>query len=841
MKSPDRYWEMQIDVLLRQLETSFSGLSETNAQERLSIFGHNLLKKKKKQTPLSLFINQFKSPIILILIFASIISAILKDFTDTVIILAIIFLSSFLSFVQEYRATNTVERLIQAVRTKATVKRDGEKRDVFIDEIVPGDIILLSAGDIIPADCIILEAKDFYVNEALLTGETFPVEKGLKATSSGRYLSERTNSVFMGTNVESGTATVVAVKTGSDTDIGKIADRLILRSPETDFERGVKRFGYLLMEITLIMILIVFAVNTYFRHPVIESLLFSLALAVGLTPQLLPAIISVNLSKGSQSMSKRGVIVKRLASIENFGTMNILCTDKTGTLTEGKVYINDYFDADGNRDGKILLYAYLNAYFQTGLKNPIDDAILSLEKQEISDYIKVDEIPYDFQRRRLGIVVKDQEKRGILISKGALRSILEVCKYVEIGAREYELNQYIDKINEYFHQWSKKGFRILGIAYRHVEEKEMYTRDDESGMTFLGFLLFFDPPKTDARQMVSELSRLGIEVKIITGDNRYISQYIAESVGFPLKGIVTGDDIDAMSDEAILHAVGNNNVFAEVAPNQKEKIILSLKKLGHVVGFMGDGINDATAIHVADVGISVDTSVDVAKEAADIVLLEKGLDTLIEGVIEGRRTFANTLKYVFMATSANFGNMFSVAGASLFLPFLPMLPKQILLTNFLTDFPEMTIATDRVDEELIERPRRWDINFIRRFMIFFGLMSSIFDYMTFGVLLFILKADSTLFRTGWFVESVISASFVVLIIRTRRPFYRSKPGRYLLMTTLLIAIVTIILPYLPFSPLLGFRSVPKGFLFALSLILISYIILAEVGKNVFYKKFAKGN
>lgn len=750
-------------------------------------------------------------------------------------------MSSFLSFVQEYRATNTVERLIQAVRTKATVKRDGEKRDVFIDEIVPGDIILLSAGDIIPADCIILEAKDFFVNEALLTGETFPVEKGLKATSSGRYLSERTNSVFMGTNVESGTATVVAVKTGSDTEIGKIADRLILRSPETDFERGVKRFGYLLMEITLIMILIVFAVNTYFRHPVIESLLFSLALAVGLTPQLLPAIISVNLSKGSQSMSKRGVIVKRLASIENFGTMNILCTDKTGTLTEGKVYINDYFDADGNRDGKILLYAYLNAYFQTGLKNPIDDAILSLEKQEISDYIKVDEIPYDFQRRRLGIVVKDQGKRGILISKGALRSILEVCKYVEIGAREYELNQYIDKINEYFHQWSKKGFRILGIAYRHVEEKEMYTRDDESGMTFLGFLLFFDPPKTDARQMVSELSRLGIEVKIITGDNRYISQYIAESVGFPLKGIVTGDDIDAMSDEAILHAVGNNNVFAEVAPNQKEKIILSLKKLGHVVGFMGDGINDATAIHVADVGISVDTSVDVAKEAADIVLLEKGLDTLIEGVIEGRRTFANTLKYVFMATSANFGNMFSVAGASLFLPFLPMLPKQILLTNFLTDFPEMTIATDRVDEELIERPRRWDINFIRRFMIFFGLMSSIFDYMTFGVLLFILKADPVLFRTGWFVESVISASFVVLIIRTRRPFYRSKPGRYLLMTTLLIAIVTIILPYLPFSPLLGFRSVPKGFLFALSLILISYIILAELGKNVFYKKFAKGN
>lgn len=828
MKVPERYWETEIDELLRQLGTSISGLSETEVEKRISVFGHNILKKKKKKTRLSLFFDQFKSPIILILIFASIVSAVLRDFTDTAIILAIIILSGFLSFIQEYSATNAVERLLQTVKTKATLFRDGKKKEVFIEEIVPGDIVFLSAGDIIPADGVIIEAKDFFVNEAILTGETFPVEKGLG-----------NNRVFMGTNVESGIATVAVVKTGSDTEIGKIADRLILRAPETDFERGVRRFGYLLMEVTLILILIVFAVNVYFHHPVIEALLFSLALAVGLTPQLLPAIISINLSKGSQSMSKKGVIVKRLASIENFGTMDILCTDKTGTLTEGKVYLHDYLDIKQNRDKKIIFYAFLNSFYQTGLKNPIDEAIVSFEKQDISNYEKIDEIPYDFQRKRLSIVVKEQSNGNILISKGALKGILDVCEYVEIEGKENEINSYMDNINGFYHEWSAKGLRILGIAYKKVEEKKVYSPLEESGMTLLGFLLFLDPPKGDAKQIVSELYELGIDLKIITGDNRFISRYTAESVGFTIKNLVTGGELDRMSDEAMLHVVENVNIFAEVDPNQKEKIIISLKKLGHVVGFIGDGINDATAIHASDVGISVNTAADVAKEAADIVLLEKELEILRDGVVEGRKTFANTLKYVFMATSANFGNMFSVAGASLFLPFLPMLPKQILLTNFLTDFPEMTIATDEVDKELVKKPRRWDIKFIKRFMIFFGLMSSIFDYMTFGVLLFILRADPTLFRTGWFIESVLSASFVVLIIRTRKPFYRSRPGKYLLMTTLIIGIVTLILPYLPSSSLLGFRPVPRGFLFALSIILISYIILAELGKEVFYKRFAQ--
>lgn len=743
-----------------------------------------------------------------------------------------------MSFIQEHSATNAVEKLLQTVKTKTMVSRGGKKKEVFTDEIVPGDIVFLSAGSLIPADCALIEEKDLFVNEAMLTGETFPVEKGIQSSPQGHSLAQRTNCVFMGTTVESGTAAAVAVKTGVNTEIGKIADRLILKSPETDFERGVRRFGYLLMEVTLILVLIVFAINVYFHHPVIETLMFSLALAVGLTPQLLPAIISVNLSKGSQAMSKKGVIVKRLASIENFGTMDILCTDKTGTLTEGKVYLHEYLDIKQNKDKKIIFYAFLNSIYQTGLKNPIDEAIVSFEKQDISGYEKVDEIPYDFQRRRLSIVVEERVNGDILISKGALKSILDACKYIEIEGKEHEINSYLGDINRLYHKWSMKGLRILGLAYKKVEEKKVYSKTDESEMILLGFLLFLDPPKGDAKKMVSDLSKLGIELKTITGDNRFISRYTAESVGFPFKGLVTGEELDNMSDEAILHAVEGANIFAEVDPNQKEKIILSLKKLGHVVGFMGDGINDATAIHASDVGISVNTAVDVAKEAADIVLLEKELKILKDGVVEGRKTFANTLKYVFMATSANFGNMFSVAGASLFLPFLPMLPKQILLTNLLTDFPEMTIATDEVDFELLEKPRKWDINFIKRFMIFFGLMSSIFDYITFGVLLLILKADPALFRTGWFVESVLSASFVVLAVRTRKPFFKSRPSKYLLFTTLMIAAITIVIPYLPFSGLLGFRPVSGGFLLALSIILFSYIALAEAGKRIFYRNYA---
>ncbi|KAF0185610.1 MAG: Mg2+-importing ATPase [Nitrospirae bacterium] len=807
------------------------------AQERLTTYGHNSLSKKSGQSGIILFLNQFRSPIILILICASIVSAALQDFADTAIILAIIIASGALSFFQEYHAGNTVAKLLRTVKTKTTLMRDALQKEVFVDEVVPGDIIILSAGSIIPADCRLLESRDFFVNEAILTGETFPVEKSASAEPQGHTLAQRKNTLFMGTSVESGLAVAVAVKTGSSTELGHIAGRLVHAPPETDFERGVRRFGYLLMEVTLVLVLIVFAVNVYFHKAVIESLLFSLALAVGLTPQLLPAIISINLAKGSQVMARRGVIVKRLTAIENFGTMDVLCTDKTGTLTEGAVFLHDYLNADGEKDPKLLSYAHLNAALQTGLRNPIDAAITAYATEDLSPYEKVDEIPYDFIRRRLSVVVKSHDG-CTMITKGALKSMLTICTHVECNGVSRAISKERAAIERLHHAWSEKGLRILALAYKQLPETAACTRADESGMTLLGFLLFLDPPKADAKEMVASLQALGVHIKVITGDNRYIARYTAESVGFPVQGVITGDDLVTMSDEALVHAADANNIFAEVDPNQKEKIIRALKKGGRVVGFMGDGINDAAAIHAADVGISVNTAVDVAKEAADIVLLEKNLSTLKAGVLEGRKTFANTMKYVFMATSANFGNMFSVAGSSLFLAFLPMLPKQILLTNLLTDVSEMTIATDNVDPEQLENPRRWDIAFIKRFMLFFGLMSSVFDYLTFGVLLYVLNADPVLFRTGWFIESVLSASLVVLIIRTRKPFFQSRPGKHLAITTVAIAGITLSIPFSPFAGVLGLQPVSIGFLCALAGILVLYGIFAEIGKAVFYRKFA---
>lgn len=839
LKIPEKYWEIKPEALLTALGSRPEGLTEKEAQRRLKKFGPNLLKKKKKVSRFSILLSQFKNPIILILIFAVIISAVVGDFVEGAIILAIIGLSGFLSFIQEYNAANAVEKLLEVVKTRVSVIRDGRRKDVLQEEIVPGDIISLSAGSRIPADCVILEAKDFFVSEAILTGETFPVEKAPGVSKEAAQITQRNNCVFMGTNVMSGTAAVAAVLTGGKTELGKVAGRLTGRAEETDFEKGIRHFGYFLLEVTLMLVIIVFAVNVYFENPVIDALMFSLALAVGLTPQLLPAIISVNLAKGSQEMSKKDVIVKRLASIENFGTMDVLCTDKTGTLTEGTVYLHDFTGMKDGKDKKIFFYAYLNAYFQTGLKNPIDEAIIRFDKPDISGREKIDEIPYDFERKRLSVIIKEKDA-NVIVSKGALKNIITICKTVEINGKDEEITPHLEEIDKKFNEWSERGFRVLGLAYKKTGEAKAFTKDDESDMTFLGFLFFLDPPKSDAKELVSELNGLGIEVKIITGDNRFIAKYVAESVGFPAKGIITGDVLDRMSQESIIHACERNNIFAEVDPIQKEKIILSLKKLGHVVGFLGDGINDAAAIHAADVGISVNTAVDVAKDAADIVLLERGLETLRDGVMEGRKTFANTIKYVFMATSANFGNMFSVAGASLFLPFLPMLPKQILLTNLLTDFPELTISTDSVDKELIEKPRRWDIRFIKRFMVFFGVISSVFDYVTFGVLLYVLKADANLFRTGWFVESVISATVAVTILRTRKAFFKSRPGKYLLMTTALVIAITAFTPYMPFSGLLGFVPVPARFLEALALILLSYILLIEAGKHIFYKKLVNG-
>jgi Mg2+-importing ATPase len=833
---PQAFWSIPAAELLDRLKTTPQGLTRGEAQERLTRYGYNLLKPKKRFDALSLFLAQFKSPIILILIFAAALSFFLGDHTDAVIILAIVFVSGLLGFWQERGAANAVTKLLSIVEIKAIVIRDGNSIEISIEEIVPGDLVILNAGDVIPGDCLILESKDLFVDEATLTGETYPVEKTAETLPPEKPLSKRTNTLFMGTHVISGNAIAVVVYTGKKTEFGKVSERLKLRPPETEFERGVRRFGYFLMEVTLVLVIAIFAINVYLARPVLDSFLFALALAVGLTPQLLPAIISINLAHGAKRMALSKVIVKRLSSIENFGSMNVLCSDKTGTLTEGVVRLHSAIDTDGNESEKVLLYAYLNASYETGFTNPIDEAIRNQCQLDISTYQKLDEVPYDFIRKRLSILVL-KDDRKLIVMKGALQNVLSICSSAETSSGTIvDLTALEERIQRLFEDFGTKGFRMLGIAYRDISPDSHITKDSETNMTFLGFLIFYDPPKPRIFETISRLKQLGISLKIISGDNQIIASYVGQQAGLTNSQILTGNELRQMSNESLLKQVNDVNVFAEVEPNQKERIILSLKKTGNVVGYMGDGINDASALHAADVGISIDSAVDVAKEAADIVLLEKDLGVLEQGVREGRTTFANTLKYVFMATSANFGNMFSMAGASLFLPFLPLLPKQILLTNLLTDFPEMAIATDSVDTEMTDQPRRWDIKFIRNFMLTFGAVSSVFDYLTFGVLLLILNATTDQFRTGWFMESVVSASVIVLIIRSRKPFFRSKPGKYLSMATLLIVVLTLIFPFTPLAKLFGLRPVPLSFLLVLGVIVIIYIIAAEIAKRVFYRR-----
>jgi len=842
------FWSVSSDELFKQLVwgpatgTIQQGLTSNEAQLRLKRYGANLLKPKKEASTLTLLLSQFKSPIILILLIAAGLSFFLQDPADAIIILVIVFVSGLLSFWQEMGAADAVEKLLAAVQIQATVMRDGSSRKLAVEQIVPGDIVILSAGDVIPGDCLIVESKDLFVDEAALTGETFPVEKTAGILPPETPLSQRKNILFMGTHVVSGSARALVVRTGTETEFGQVSARLRLRPPETEFEHGVRHFGYLLMEVTLLLVISIFAINVYFHRPVLDSLLFSLALAVGLTPQLLPAIISINLAYGAKRMAKQKVIVKRLASIENFGSMNVLCSDKTGTLTEGVVKLSGAIDFEGHDSEKVLLYAYLNAVYQTGFTNPIDEAIRTFRTFDVSSYKKLDEVPYDFVRKRLTVLFAKEETH-FLVTKGALKNVLDVCTTAEAADSDKAGNSTTvdiatvrEQIQQHYEELSGQGCRTLGLAYRQFGATSRCSKSDETNMTFLGFLVLFDPAKPGIIETINSLKQLGVSLKIITGDNQLVAAHISQQVGLANAHILTGPDLNKMSNPALLKQVNDVSVFAEVEPNQKERILIAMKKAGNVVGYMGDGINDASALHAADVGISVNSAVDVAKEAADIVLLEKDLSVLVQGVREGRTTFANTLKYVFMATSANFGNMFSMAGSSLFLPFLPLLPKQILLMNLLTDIPEMTIATDSVDREMTDKPRRWNVAFIRNFMITFGILSSVFDYLTFGVLLFILHANVAQFRTGWFMESVISASLIVLVIRSRRPFFRSRPSRQLLAATLLIVALTLIVPYTPLAAIFGFQPLNVLFLSLMGIIVILYIAAAEMAKKLFYER-----
>lgn len=832
-KTEEAFWHVPSLDLVQKLNTSFDGLTDKEAETRLQHYGFNSLKKQKRSGGFVLFLRQFKSPITLILLGAAVLSLFLFDSTDALIIFVIIFLSSLLGFWQERQASNSVKKLLAMIRVTVPIIRARIQKEIPSENIVPGDIILLSAGSKIPADCAILESKDLFINEAVLTGETYPVEKIIGTVPSDTQISKRTNSLFMGTSVVSGSGKALVVKTGQQTEFGNISDRLRLRVPETEFERGIKQFGYFLMQVTLVLVIAIFAINVYFSRPVLESLLFALALAVGLTPQLLPAIISVNLSHGARRMATQKVIVKRLSSIENFGSMNILCSDKTGTLTEGIVKIRSFLDTSGAENEKVLFYAYLNAVYETGFTNPIDEAIRIHKKFDLSNCAKLDEVPYDFNRKRITVLIS-KENKHVMISKGALLNILPTCSFAETLQGIIEIDQVKESIIQQFEELSQQGLRVLGISYKEIDSA-IIKKIDETSMTFLGFLVLHDPLKDGIANTIKSLKDLGISLKVITGDNKLVASSLGSQVGLSNSKILTGIELAHLSDEALYQQVNNVDIFAEVEPNQKERIVMALKISGNVVGFIGDGINDSPSLHAADVGISVDSAVDVAKESADIVLLERNLDVLVEGVKEGRRTFANTLKYVFMATSANFGNMFSMAGVSLFLSFLPLLPKQILLTNLLTDLPETTIATDNVDLELVSRPHRWNIKFIRKFMMMFGILSSFFDFLTFGTLLAI-GATVDEFRTAWFLESVVSACLIVLVVRTRQPFFKSRPGKHLLISTIAVISVTLLLPLTVFRNVFEFVLPPTWFLGIIAVIIGAYIMSAEIMKKYFYKK-----
>jgi Mg2+-importing ATPase len=836
--APAAYWSVPPEFLLRDLRSSHEGLSSLAASRRLKRFGPKRGGEHAHASALRLFLRQFKGPLVVILIIAALIAAVLKDWPNSVIILLIVFGSGILSFIQEFRASRAVEALRARVRVTCLVLRGGRREIVSARDVVPGDVVLLSAGDLIPADGVLLETKDFFVVQATLTGESYPAEKVPAVVAPGATVIERSNCVFMGTSVRSGTASMLAVHTGADTILGGISDRLRRRSPETEFERDIRQYGYFLMRIMMVMALVVFAANILLARPPIDSLLFAIALAVGMSPELLPAIVTITLAHGARKMAARGVIVRRLAAIENLGSMDILCSDKTGTLTEGVLQLDGALDAEGRPSLVTLEMAYLNASLQTGLVNPLDQAIAAAghaQKIDTAAYHKLDEVPYDFHRKRLSILVRDAKGMPLLITKGALDEVSAICGAVAQGSETVPLDDAIRaRIESLFADYSANGFRVLAVAQKQMPGQTACSRTDEVALTFVGFLRFLDPPKEDIRRTLSELLALGVRVKVITGDNRLVAAHVAQAVGMTAPSVITGREIDALRDEALWSDAERTDIFAEIDPNQKERIVTALRKRGHVVGYLGDGINDAPALHSADVGISVDQAVDVAKEAADFVLLEHDLDVLRAGIEQGRVTFANTLKYIAITTSANFGNMISMAIASMVLPFLPLLAKQILLNNFLSDVPAMTIASDNVDREWVAGPRRFAIGSLRVFMGVFGSISSVFDFMTFGILLWVYQAGPDLFRTGWFVESLITELVIILVIRTYRPFYRSRPGTMLVVATLITALLAVALPYLPGVAIFGFVPLPWPLLTVLLGVTAAYVAATELAKRLIF-------
>ncbi|HEY5520983.1 MAG TPA: magnesium-translocating P-type ATPase [Candidatus Limnocylindrales bacterium] len=835
----DAVWTLDPDAALAELGSRSTGLSAAEAAARLARYGPNTIERRKRSDTLTLLVRQFASPIILILVVATIISGLLGDVTDTVIILAIIGLSGLLGFWQERGAARSVEALLAVVEVKADVIRAGATASVSLEGVVPGDVAVLNAGDLIPGDCLVLESTSLLVDEAVLTGETYPVEKKSGQIAASAPVSDRTNALFLGTHIVSGSGRALVVATGLQTQFGRVSARLAQRPSPTGFERGMTQFGFLLVRVMIVLVAVIFVANIVLARNFLDSALFALALAVGLTPQLLPAIVTISLSQGARLMARKRVIVKRLEAIEDFGAMSVLCTDKTGTMTVGTVELQAALGVDGAPSDAVKRMAYQNAKLQTGFANPIDQAIVqAVPASEAGSATRIAELPYDFSRTRLSVLVQDGATIQI-ITKGALDSVLGVCTQAQLPSGEtVPIDSQRAQIQAAFTSLSAQGFRVLGVASRQMPGATSLAPNDESNLCFDGLLTFLDPPKLSARQTIADLGASGISVRMITGDNHLVAAHVAQLVGLDGSVVLSGEQIGALDDATLAAQAATTQVFAEIDPVAKERIIRALRATGKVVGYMGDGINDAPALHAADVGISVDSAVDVAKQAAAIVLLDKDLGVLLDGVRQGRRTFANTMKYVFTTTSASFGNVLSMAIASLALPFLPLTAGQILLINFLTDFPATTIATDEVDPEQLERPHDWNIGFVRTFMIVFGSLSSVFDLITFVVLPHATAADATAFRSGWFIESVATELAVLFVLRTRRPFFRSRPSMLLVGASVLLGLVAVAIPYSPLAIPLGLAGPSMALLGSLALITVAYVIANEIAKVPFYRRLA---
>ena len=839
---PSSYWTTDATTLLTQFKSRDVGLTSQEATAKLRTDGANVLNAEKTVGPLRLLLRQYESPLLLVLIFGAVLSLVLKQWTDAGIIIFIVVASSLLGFYQEYKASTALAALRLRLALTTKVFRDGKAVTIPAMSLVTGDVVQLSAGNLVPADGVILTATDFLVSEGSLTGESMPVEKKPGVIPADAAISQRSNSVFSGTSVRSGIANILIVATGSKTALGDVAKSIGRAETETEFARGVRQFGYLLIKVMIVMVLFVLIVSQLMGRPMVESLLFAVALAVGITPELLPAIVTVTLSAGARAMAKEGVIVRRLEALENLGSMDVLCTDKTGTLTEGTVTLSSALDLNNKDSPSVLQLAFLNASFESGIENPLDQAIIVAgEKAGLATapFTKVDEIPYDFIRKRLTIVVKNsaKSKTCLIITKGSFNAVLSICGNATIAGKTKPIDAAMKrKMIDLLDKSGKEGFRVLALATCEAPPKSDYTIADERDLILIGFLLFADPPKADAQKAIESLKALGIRLKVITGDNEQVAVHVARAIGLSISHILNGPKIAQMNDDALSVMASKTDLFVEIDPQQKERIIRALQKHGHAVGYMGDGINDAPALQAADVGISVDQAVDVARQSADIVLLKRDLDVLRMGVESGRRTFANTLKYISITTSANFGNMVSMALATPFLPFLPLLAKQILLNNFLSDIPSIAISTDNVDVKQAKRPERWNVREVRRFMIVFGLVSSVFDVVTFALLLKVYGAGEKEFQTAWFVVSLLTEIAVVFSLRTRVSAWRTKPGKMLIAASLVVSMIALAIPYLgSMTQDFGFVRLPLPVMTALLAIVLVYVAATEIAKYWFYK------